>query len=85
MGGITHKKLPVGAKKNAAHFCAAFGFPVYNLMKSFRMKINYLPLSSVSPPLALIDDTKVQQVAPHVKDKILDLLSKKTVFISGIK
>ena len=32
--------LWVGAKKNAAHFCTAFGFPVYNLMKSFNVVLN---------------------------------------------
>jgi len=41
-----------GAKKNAAHFCAAFGFPVYNLMKSFKTRINdstaFLSIATVS-------------------------------------
>jgi hypothetical protein len=31
---------PCAPKKNAALVCAAFGFPVYNLMKSFKTVVN---------------------------------------------
>ena len=63
----------VGAKKNRGTRLCRGGFP-YNLMKSLEFGGQCFPLPFDSPPLSLIDDTKVQDFLPVVKYKIRDLL-----------
>jgi hypothetical protein len=66
--------ISAAGKKKARCSFASRRFPVYNLMKSFESVINNsFRFAAVS--FAVIDDTKVQQVASIVKDKKDDLLS----------
>jgi hypothetical protein len=49
------------------------GFP-YNLMKSQNWVVNEVPLLFLSPPFALINDTKVRGIVSVAKDKKKRLL-----------
>ncbi len=64
-------------KKNAALVCAAFGFPVYNLMKSFNLWSISGSRFLRSTALSFIDSTKVQQAPSLCKDKNCNLLKNK--------
>jgi len=64
-----------GAKKNRGARLRRGGFP-YNLMKSHKSGGQCLPLLSLSPPLSLIDDTKVRDTRPVAKDKKKGLLKQ---------
>ncbi|MBK9338036.1 MAG: hypothetical protein IPM98_16415 [Lewinellaceae bacterium] len=74
------QKLQVlaGAKKNRGARLHRGGFP-YNLMKSHIVGGQCLPLSFFSPPLPLIDNTKVQHTVPVEKNKKQRLLIKTTL------
>jgi len=70
------------AKKNRGARLRRGGFP-YNLMKSLESVVNGVPLLCQSPPFSFINDTKVQDIAPMIKDKKMHLLSRKLKPIFG--
>jgi hypothetical protein len=75
LGGTDFRPTFVQAQKKRGARLRRVGFPVYNLMKSFKSGVNVLPLLFVSPPFLFIDGTKVKHICTTTKNRKSILLN----------